>query len=80
MSLAGQTEHTQLPGAACANTDHFGTGFGHSDLHLLCAAAVARRAKFDLHGLLVLLLTLQAVCHCLDRSHPLLPGPEGSTQ
>lgn len=80
MSLTGQTAHTQLPGTAPLNTDHFCTGFGHGDLHLLGAAAITRRTKFDLHGFLVLLLTLQAVCHRLDGSHPLLPGPEGGTQ
>lgn len=57
------------------NTNHFCVRFGHGDLHLLCATVVARGAKFDLHGLLVLLLTLQAVCHRLDRSHPFLPDP-----
>lgn len=57
-------------------THHFCARLGHSDLHLLCAAAVARWAKFDLHGFLILLLTLEAVCHRLDRPHPLLPKPE----
>lgn len=80
MSLTGQTACTQLPGAARVNAHHFCTGFGHGDLHLLGAAAVTRRAKFDLHGFLVLLLTLQAVGHRLDGSHPFLPGPEGGTQ
>lgn len=67
-----------LPGTAWANTNHFWTGFAHSNFHLLCAAAVAGWAKFDLHGLLILLLTLQAVCYCLDHLHPFLPDPEGS--
>lgn len=55
-------------------TDHFGARLGHGDLHLLGAAVVAGRAELDLHGLLVLLLTLQAVGHGLDGSHPLFPA------
>lgn len=54
-------------------TDHFGARLGHSDLHLLGAAVVAGGTKLDLHGLLVLLLTLQAVGHGLDGPHPLFP-------
>lgn len=71
--------NTWLPGTACANTDHFCAGFGHSNLHLLCAAVVTWWTKFNLHGLLILLLTLQAICNCLDRSHPFFPDPEWNT-
>lgn len=57
------------------NTHHFCAGLEGSDLHVSRTAVVTRRTKLDLHSLLLLLLTLQAVGHCLDGSHPLLPEP-----
>lgn len=62
--------------SACINTDHFCPGFKCSYFHVFRAAVVTWRPKFDLHPLLVLLLTLQAVGHRLDRLHPFLPEPQ----